>query len=84
MSERVYDAFPAADGLDCWFTSGAFVDAQPGDQIRFRWKEWGPNRITDEDGGPVLEAERPKRTRLRFVAYIQVLSRAAKPLGLAI
>jgi uncharacterized protein YndB with AHSA1/START domain len=60
-AERVYDAFATAEGLDGWFTSGAGVDARPGGEIRFRWKDWGPSRITAEDGGPVLEAERPRR-----------------------
>ena len=29
----------------------------------FRWVEWGPDRVSEEDSGPVLEARRP----LRFV-----------------
>ncbi len=59
--ERVYDALTTAAGLDGWFTTGAAVDARPGGEIRFRWRDWGPDRITDEDGGPVLEARRPER-----------------------
>ncbi|HEV2130576.1 MAG TPA: SRPBCC domain-containing protein [Longimicrobiaceae bacterium] len=59
--ERVYDALTTAAGLDGWFTTGATVDARPGGEIRFRWRDWGPERITDEDGGPVLEARRPER-----------------------
>lgn len=59
--EQVYDAIASAEGLDGWFTSGAEVDARPGGRILFRWKDWGPERITGEDGGPVLEAKRPNR-----------------------
>ncbi len=59
--ERVYDAFTTAKGLDGWFTTGASVDARPGGEIRWRWHEWGPDRVTAEDGGPVLEAQRPER-----------------------
>ena len=59
--ERVYDAFATARGLDGWFTSGATVDACPGGEIRFRWANWGPDRISGIDGGPVLEARRPER-----------------------
>jgi uncharacterized protein YndB with AHSA1/START domain len=58
---EVYDAIATAEGLDGWFTSGATVDARPGGAIRFRWRDWGPDRITDEDGGAVLEASRPRR-----------------------
>lgn len=56
-----YDAIATAEGLDGWFTTGAEVDARPGGTIRFRWKAWGPERVTAEDGGPVLVAERPTR-----------------------
>jgi uncharacterized protein YndB with AHSA1/START domain len=59
--ERVFDAFTTPEGLDGWFTSGAEVDPRPGGEIRFRWVDWGPNRISGEDGGPVLEARRPER-----------------------
>jgi uncharacterized protein YndB with AHSA1/START domain len=59
--ERVYDALTTAAGLDGWFTTGAFVEARPRGEIRFRWKDWGPDHITAEDGGPVLEAQRPER-----------------------
>ncbi len=59
--ERVYDGIATAEGLDGWFTSGATVRAQSGGEIRFRWRDWGPNRVSCEDGGPVLEARRPER-----------------------
>lgn len=59
--DRVYDGIATAEGLDGWFTTGASVDAREGGEIRFRWKDWGVDRITDEDGGPVLEARRPER-----------------------
>ncbi len=59
--EKVYDAVATSDGLDAWFTAGARVDARPNGRILFRWKDWGPDRITGEDGGPVLEARRPSR-----------------------
>jgi uncharacterized protein YndB with AHSA1/START domain len=59
--ERVYDAFTQAEELDAWFTTGAEVDPRPGGEMRWRWKEWGPNRVTAEDRGPVLEARRPER-----------------------
>ena len=59
--DKVYDGIATADGLDGWFTHGAEVDARPGGHIQFRWREWGPERLTFEDGGPVLEAVRPER-----------------------
>ncbi len=59
--ERVYDAFTRGAEMDGWFTTGASIDARPGGQIRFRWRNWGPDNVTAEDGGPVLEARRPER-----------------------
>ena len=54
--ERVYQTLTTAEGWDAWFTSGAKVDARPGGRIEFRWRDWGPDKVTTEDGGPVLEA----------------------------
>jgi len=59
--EEVYDAIATAGGLDGWFTTGAEVDARPAGSIVFRWREFGPDKVTAEDGGPVLEANRPTR-----------------------
>ncbi|MEM7130460.1 MAG: SRPBCC domain-containing protein [Chloroflexota bacterium] len=58
---RVYDAFTTASELDTWFTTGAEVDPHPGGYMTWRWKDWGPNKETAEDGGAVLEANRPHR-----------------------
>lgn len=59
--ERVYDAIATADGLDGWFTTGASVDTRAGGKINLRWKDWGLDHYTGENGGPVLEAKRPER-----------------------
>lgn len=59
--EPVYDAIATAEGLDAWFTYGAVVDARPGGHIQFCWKDWGFDKYTGENGGPVLEAQRPAR-----------------------
>jgi len=60
-SESIYAALTTAAGLDAWFTQGAQVDARPGGFIRFRWENWGPDRVNAEDGGPVLVAEPGRR-----------------------
>lgn len=59
--ENVYDAIATTEGVNAWFTTDATVDARPGGQIQLRWKDWGYSRYTGENGGPVLEARRPKR-----------------------
>jgi uncharacterized protein YndB with AHSA1/START domain len=60
-ADQVYNAFTTAEGLDAWFTKGAKVDPTPGGEILFRWRDWEPDRVTGEDGGPVLEAIPPER-----------------------
>ena len=59
--ERVYDAIATAEGVNAWFTTDALIDARPGGKIQLRWKDWGYSRYTGENGGPVLEAQRPVR-----------------------
>jgi uncharacterized protein YndB with AHSA1/START domain len=58
---RVYDAFSTPVGLDAWFTSGSSVNAIPGGEIHFRWDDWGPDHISTEDAGTVVEANQPVR-----------------------
>jgi uncharacterized protein YndB with AHSA1/START domain len=59
--EKVYDALTTPEGLNSWFTSGASVDAEPQGTIVLRWQDWGPDHITTEDSGTILEAQRPER-----------------------
>jgi uncharacterized protein YndB with AHSA1/START domain len=59
--EAVYDALTRAEELDAWFTTGAEVDPRPGGEMVWRWVDWGPDRYTGEDRGPVLEANRHER-----------------------
>ena len=53
---RVYAALTSAAEWDAWFTSGMELEARPGGFIRFRWRDFGPDSVTLEDGGPVLAA----------------------------
>ncbi len=59
--EEVYNAFFTAEGINSWFTHRSEIDAQPGGKIVFRWKNWGPDKYTNDAEGTVLEANRPKR-----------------------
>jgi uncharacterized protein YndB with AHSA1/START domain len=59
--EIVYDALTTSDGLDSWFTTGAEIDFRPDDHIHFRWADWGPDKFSGEDGGPIIVAERPHK-----------------------
>jgi uncharacterized protein YndB with AHSA1/START domain len=68
--ERVYDALTRAEHLDAWFTAGAEVDPRPGGEMVWRWVEWGPDDVTAEDRGPVLEARRPERYVFQWHADI--------------
>lgn len=59
--EDVYDTITSGAGWDSFFTKGTEVDARTGGKITFRWENWGPDSYTMSAGGPVLEAERPRR-----------------------
>ncbi len=59
--EKVYDALATGEGLDAWFTVGSEVDPRPGGKIVFRWKNWGPDKYTNDAPGTVVEATRPER-----------------------
>ena len=37
------------------------MDASPNGEIVLRWREFGPSRITAEDGGPVLETDHNRK-----------------------
>ena len=66
--ERVYDALATAKGLDGWFTQNSVVDQKAGGQILFRWKEYGLNKYTGENGGRIIEARRPQRFAFQWMA----------------
>ena len=56
--ERVFDALTTASDWDQWFTTGMTLEPKRGGAIHFRWKNWGPDQVTAEDRGSVLEAAR--------------------------
>lgn len=62
----VYAVLTSAEGWDAWFTNGTTIDARPGGQIRFQWVDFGPDRITTEDGGQVLDAVPAKRLTFQW------------------
>jgi uncharacterized protein YndB with AHSA1/START domain len=66
--QRVYETLTTAEGWDAWFTQGAEVDARPGGVMRFRWENFKVDRYTGESGGPVLEAEAPRRFVFQWTA----------------
>lgn len=63
---KVWEALTTGNGLDGWFTQGSEVDLRPGGAVRLRWREWGPQKIDAQDGGPVLEAVAPERFVFRW------------------
>ena len=60
-AEHIYSLLTTGAGWDAWFTAGARVDARPGGDITFRWRNWGPDAVNADDGGTVMEAQSPRR-----------------------
>lgn len=59
--ERVFAALTQPEHLDRWFTTGAEVDLRPGGVFHWRWRDWGPDRVTGEDPAPIIEVSPPER-----------------------
>ncbi len=66
--ERVYETITSGEGWDAWFTQGTEVDARPGGQITFCWKDWAVNHYTCDAGGAVSGLE--NSTHPSFTAII--------------
>jgi uncharacterized protein YndB with AHSA1/START domain len=59
--DRVFRAIATGEGLDEWFTKGSSVDKFEGGDIKFVWRNWGPDNVNAEAGGPVLEYRKPEK-----------------------
>jgi uncharacterized protein YndB with AHSA1/START domain len=64
--ERVFEAMTTPEHLDGWFTTGAEVDLRPGGTIHWRWRDWGPDRVTGDDAAPIDEVSSPERLVFRW------------------
>lgn len=52
--EQVYESLTSEEDWNAWFTDETTLDLNG--EIRFCWRDYGIDRQTIEDGGPVLEA----------------------------
>ena len=59
--KKVFDAMTTAEGLDKWFTKGASVDRKPGGTLVLKWKDWGPDNVSEEAKCPILEVKVPEK-----------------------
>ncbi len=64
--ERVYQALTQPEEINQWFTSDATGESKPGSVLVWRWKDWGPDRVTTEDHLDVLEAVPNQRFASRW------------------
>jgi uncharacterized protein YndB with AHSA1/START domain len=54
---QVFAILTSAHGWDAWFTQRTTLDPQPGGEIRFHWKDFGPYHLSLHANGIVLEVE---------------------------
>lgn len=59
--ERVFATLTSAEGWDAWFTRGCSLEPAVGGRIHFRWEDFGPDGVTAEDGGKIVQLEPDKR-----------------------
>ena len=64
--QDVYDALATEKGLNSWFTTGSEVEARAGGSIVLRWENFGVDRLSAQDGGPVLTAEPGKEFAFKW------------------
>ncbi|MEE9552970.1 MAG: SRPBCC domain-containing protein [candidate division Zixibacteria bacterium] len=57
--ERVYETITSGDGWNAFFTHATEIDPKPGGKMVFRWKDWGPDRYTNNSECKVLKADHP-------------------------
>ena len=66
--ERVFQSIATSEGLDEWFTDGTSLEAGPGGEICFRWKNWGLQKYSGEYPGQVIEINPPSRFVFQWMA----------------
>jgi uncharacterized protein YndB with AHSA1/START domain len=59
--EKVFEALTDAKHWDRYFTTGMELDPRPGGVCNFRWRNRGPDLITHESPGHVVEIDPPRR-----------------------
>lgn len=57
----VYKTVTTSEGWDGFFTSGMRLDLRVGGEILFRWKDWGPEKISYEERAVVREVVQSTR-----------------------
>jgi len=57
--EKVYDTITSGDGWNAFFTHSTEIDPRPGGEMWFRWKDWGPDKYTNNSKCKVRKTDRP-------------------------
>lgn len=61
-----FELFGSAQGWDRWFTQGMQMQARVGGTMRFRWVEFGADRVTAEEDGLIEHVDPPKLLVFRW------------------
>lgn len=51
---QVFAAITTGEGWNAWFTQATTIDLRLGGLVTLRWRDWGPDHDTVEDGGPIV------------------------------
>jgi uncharacterized protein YndB with AHSA1/START domain len=58
--EAIFKAVTTADDWNRYFTTGMELDPKPGGVCNFKWKNWGPDLVTQESPGKVIDIQPPR------------------------
>lgn len=57
--QEIFKAVTTAEDWDRYFTSGMELDPEPGGVCNFRWRDWGPELVSQESPGKVIDIQPP-------------------------
>jgi len=63
---KVFETLTTADGWNAWFTQETTIDLCLGGNVTLRWRDWGVDHDTFEDGGEITSLEPDKHFSFRW------------------
>lgn len=63
---KVFGTLTTADGWNAWFTQETTIDLKMGGTVMLRWRDWGVDHDTVEDGGEITSLVPNKHFAFRW------------------
>lgn len=63
---KVFETLTTAEGWNAWFTQETSIDLRLGGSVMLRWRDWGVDHDTVEDGGEITSLVLDKHFAFRW------------------